>query len=107
MKNIKLLIINFLILGEAGGGGVLFGPDGDRIFTYSWNLGIESNNMAEALALWQGLNQALLQGIQALTVVGDSRMIIHSIKSLNLPSSIRLRQVLRRISFAHPSLSRH
>ena len=38
--------------GEVGGGGALFGPDGVLNFTYSWNLGIESNNMVEALALW-------------------------------------------------------
>ena len=49
--------------GEAGGVGALFGPDRDLNFTYSWNLGIDSNNMAEALALWQGLNEALLHGI--------------------------------------------
>jgi len=81
---------------------VLYGPEGDVNFTYSWNLGTDSNNMAEALALWQGLNQALLHGIQVLTVVGDSKLIIHFINSQKFPSSIRLCQVLRRISFLTP-----
>ena len=88
--------------GEAGGGGAFFDPGGNLNFTFSWNLGIESNNMAEALALWQGLNQVLLYGIQVLTVVGDSRLIIHLLNSQTLPSSNRLRQVLRRISLLIP-----
>lgn len=91
--------------GEAGGGGVLYGPEGDVNFTYSWNLGTESNNIAEALALWQGLNQALLHGIQDISVVGDSKLIIHFINSQTLPSSFRLCQVLRRISLLTPSFS--
>ena len=56
----------------------------------------------EALALWQGLNQALLHGIRVLTVVGDSRLIIHFINSQTFPSSNHLRQVLRRISMLIP-----
>ena len=56
----------------------------------------------EALALWQGLNQALLHGIQVLTVVGDSRLIIHFINSQTFPSSNCLRQVLQRISLLIP-----
>ena len=87
---------------EAGGGGVIFDPDGDLNLTYSWNLGIESNNMAEALALWQGLNQALLCGIQDLTVIGDSKLIIHFLNSHSFPSLTRLHQVLLRISMIIP-----
>ena len=82
---------------------MIFGPDGNLNLTYSWNLGIDSNNMAEALALWQGLNQALLHGIQDLTVMGDSKLIIHFIKTKTFPSSIWLRQVLLRISMIIPS----
>ena len=81
---------------------MIFGPDGDLNFTYSWNLGIDPNNMAKELALWQGLNQALLRGIQDLTVVGDSKLIIQFINSQTFPSSNRLRQVLRRISLLIP-----
>ena len=81
---------------------MLFDPDGNLNLTYSWNLGIESNNMAEALALWQGLNQALLCGIQDLKVIGDSKLIIHFLNSHSFPSSIRLHQVLLRISMIIP-----
>ena len=88
--------------GEAGGGGVLFGPDGNLKFIYSWNLGNESNNMAKALALWQGLNQALSQNIQDLSIVGDSRLIIYFLNSQMFPTSAKLHQVLQRISLFIP-----
>ena len=80
--------------GEAGGGGVLYDPEGNMNLTYSWNLGIDSNNMAEALALWQGLSQAIRLGIQDLMVVGDSRLIIHHLICRSFPSSTHLRQVI-------------
>jgi ribonuclease HI len=45
--------------GKAGGGGVIRDPTGNIVIRYAWGLGIEPNNKAEALALWQGLTQAL------------------------------------------------
>jgi len=89
--------------GNAGGGGVLYGPDGEMKLSYSWNLGTESNNVAEALALWQGLNQAIIQRMQDLTVVGDSKLVINFLNTNSLPSSYRLCQVLRRIFLLIPS----
>ena len=41
--------------GKAGGGGVLFDPDGNLIMFFAWELGQLSNNSVEYLALWQGL----------------------------------------------------
>lgn len=76
---------------------MILNPEGKRICTYSWNIGLETNNVAEAMALWQGINQALHYGLQSLTVIGDSRLIIQSMHSKELPASIRLRQILRRI----------
>ena len=62
--------------GEAGGGGVLHDPEDNMMLKYSWGLGTETNNMVEALALWQGLIQAKNMGINDLIVFGDSRIII-------------------------------
>jgi ribonuclease HI len=50
-------------LGVEGGGGILVGPNGLSEIRFSWGLGIETNNIAEALALWQGLNQAILHNV--------------------------------------------
>jgi hypothetical protein len=35
--------------GVAGGGGFLLDPSGMLVVTYSWGLGIETNNMVESL----------------------------------------------------------
>ena len=91
--------------GAARGGGVLYDPEGNLNLTYSWNLGIDSNNMAEALALWQGLSQAIRLDIQDLTVVGDSRIILHHLICREFPSSFLLRQVIRRIFLLLPLFS--
>ena len=61
--------------------------------------------MAEALALWQGLSQAIRLGIQDLSVVGDSRLILHHLICREFPSSSRLRQVIRRIFLLMPLFS--
>jgi hypothetical protein len=42
-------------LGQAGGGGIIEDLKEDTVTQYAIGLGIESNNRAEALALWQGL----------------------------------------------------
>jgi hypothetical protein len=42
--------------GRAGGGGILLEPTGSIKLSFAWGLGFASNNHAEFLALWQGLN---------------------------------------------------
>jgi hypothetical protein len=41
----------------ASGGGVLLNPNEQLELSYAWGLGVETNNRAEALALWQVLNR--------------------------------------------------
>ena len=91
--------------GKAGGGGGLFDPGGNLILKFSWGLGMETNNVAEALALWQGLNQASHQGITDLTVVGDSRLIIQAVITRNLLPSCHLKQVMKHILALLPKFS--
>jgi ribonuclease HI len=64
-----------------GGGGILLGRSGMLEVSYSWGLGLDSNNMAEALTLWQGLRLAVARNIQNLVVFGDSRVIIQALKT--------------------------
>jgi ribonuclease HI len=65
--------------GVARGGGILVGPNGLLEIRFAWGLGIETNNIAEALALWQWLNQAILHNIRDLVIIGDSRLIIQAL----------------------------
>jgi hypothetical protein len=82
----------------ANGGGLLLDPLGMLVVTYSWGLGIETNNMAEALALWQGLRLSASKIIQKLVVFGDSRVIIQSMKTRRRPKNLNLSQFL-----SHPT----
>ena len=57
-------------------------------------LGIMSNNMAEALALWKGLKLAHERNLNSLVVFGDSKLILHSMVSKTLPSNIFLAAII-------------
>jgi ribonuclease HI len=82
--------------GEAGAGGVLFGPRGQRMITYSWNLGTTTNNSAEAYALLKGTQIAKERQINKLIIIGDSKTIIrYFVKSTN-PKNSMLKRIIDR-----------
>jgi ribonuclease HI len=64
----------------AGAGGVIFSPGGHIRTTFSWSLGITSNNQAEAYALYKGLNIAKSQGIEELIIIGDFGVILNQFR---------------------------
>jgi len=85
-------------LGEAGGGGIISNPIGNIILRYAWGLGIDSNNKAKALALWQGLTQALILNLQDLIVVGDSKIIIQALNQNTRVANGQLQHVIDKIN---------
>ena len=60
-------------------------------------LGTETNNIVEALALWQGLVIAKNKRITRLAVLGDLRIVIQAIVEGNLPNHLHLRKLLNEI----------
>ena len=74
--------------GQDGGGGIIEDPRKDKATHYAIGLGIESNNRAEALALWQGLKLAINLRIQDLAIIGDYRIIIQAIIKRSTTQSI-------------------
>jgi len=88
--------------GFAGGGGVLLSPDGSEVIRFAWGLGKESNNRVEALALWQGLSQAIKGNFLSISVFGDSRIIIQALNTNKNPSQIQLSNTLRKIKLILP-----
>lgn len=88
--------------GVAGSGGVLLSPGGSPEMRFHWGLGIETNNRAEALALWQGLTQAIKRNIPSLVVFGDSRIIIQAMLRPKNPHQIQLASVIRKIRLLLP-----
>lgn len=74
--------------GQARGGGVILSPHNSFLSSFSWGLGVDSNNKAEAMALWQGLTQAQDRGITSISVFGDSRIIIKAMSLKKYPSHL-------------------
>ena len=66
-------------------------------FKFPWGLGIDTNNMDEALALWQGLRKAEELGITKKIVIGDSRVVIRALAKNIFPTQLGLRHLLRKI----------
>jgi len=83
--------------GEAGGGGVLIDANGSTKISYAWGLGYASNNQAEFLALWQGINQALKLGITKINIAGDSKQVIDAINLNKSPKDMCLAQIYKKI----------
>ena len=83
--------------GGGGGGGIILDPTGTHVLSYAWGLGLTSNNQAEYLALWQGLNQARKLNIQKLTIFGDSRLIVKALHTKKIPMDISLAHTHRKV----------
>jgi ribonuclease HI len=72
-------------------------PRGKRILCYSWNLGVTTNNMAEAYAMYQGVLLAQEQKLSNIIVIGDSKNIIrHFVKGTG-PKNSKLKRIIERI----------
>jgi ribonuclease HI len=79
------------------GGGGFDDPLGKIDLTYTWGLRMDTNNHAEILALWQGLNLATERNVQNLVIFGDSRIIIQAIISKKKPKNLQLAQVYSKV----------
>ena len=79
------------------GGGVFFTPDGFLETRFAWGLGDDTNNMVEAMTIWQGLRIAKTHGISKLTVIGDSRIVIQALAENLIPSQMLLRRIIHKI----------
>ena len=82
---------------QGGARGFIITPEGLLETSFAWGLGLETNNMAEALALWQGLRIANNQDITELTVLEDSRIIIQAINKNLIPNQMHLKWLIHKI----------
>eukprot|EP00253_Pinus_taeda_P010228 PITA_10228 len=92
--------------GIAGSGGVLLNPGGFTEMRFHSGLGIETNNRAEALALWQGLNLAINRNILSLFVFGDSRLIIQDLLFPKTPHQVHLAPIIKKIRLLLPKFNK-
>ena len=81
----------------AGGGGDIINCEGEIEMEYFWNIGNDSNNMAEAYGIWQGIKQLEKKGVEEAIVFGDSQIIIHAMNEVNQSRNLRLDRLIKRI----------
>ena len=84
--------------GPAGSGGVLIDNTGRIILNFSWGLGNKTNNAAEIIAIWQGLNQARTLSIKKLTIISDSRITIQALILKKAPNNMELTHFYRKVT---------
>ena len=76
-------------------------PRGQTIKTFAWGLGNKTNNEAEWLALFQGLEMTGTSSISSLLVFGDYRQVILKMKNRYTARSIKCRRICSKISQLH------
>ncbi|KAH9296609.1 hypothetical protein KI387_040197 [Taxus chinensis] len=87
---------------KAGGGGVLRDSQGKFILAYFFDLGLQSNNVVEAAAMFWGVKLAKDKGFTLLEVEGDSLYIISCLKGISQPS-ISIEDFINKTKLLAPS----
>ena len=82
--------------GNSGSGGVIFDSSGKIVLKFAWGLGHNTNNIAEILAIWQGLCQARRLSIKHVIVIGDSSIIIQAFNLNKAPKNMVLVHYFRK-----------
>jgi len=68
--------------GEMSIGGYILSPEGEKMYSYSINIGHGTNNVAEYNSLIHLLKECKNRGIQRILIRGDSQLIINQVTSL-------------------------
>ena len=82
---------------KARSGGVIICLEGNIEVEYFWNIGFDSNNMAEVYGLWQGIKQLKDKGVEEAIVFGDSRLIIQALNGASQTQNMRLDRMIKRV----------
>ena len=72
-------------------------PGGKVEIEYYWNIGYNSNNMAEAYGLWKGLKQLKKKQVEEVLVFGDSKFIIQALNRGRKGKNEQTTRLIRRI----------
>jgi len=77
-----------------GVGGVLYSLIGNHFLNFSWNLGKNSNNRVESYVIYQGILLAQAQQMNRITIVGDSKTIIHCFFMGTTPKNTKIHRII-------------
>jgi len=82
--------------GGARGGRIIYNPMGTFEIHYSWSIGKDTNNMAEAHALWKDLVQMKSQRMTEAMVFGDLHLLIQAMITTPKSSNLKLTNMVKR-----------
>eukprot|EP00253_Pinus_taeda_P028787 PITA_28787 len=81
--------------GRSGAGGIIYLPNGSKE-SFSWGLGIKTNNQAEVLSLLKACQLAKEKDPKEIAVFGDSELLIKALrKNKRFNDPILNKQILR------------
>ena len=87
--------------GPASYGGVIYNENGQEVGTYKKYIGKQTNNVAEYLACFAGIQACIQENIKNVTIYGDSKLVIEQVsgrwkvKSPNIkPIYLEIKKVL-------------
>ena len=65
--------------GPASYGGVIYDENKNEIATYKKYIGKHTNNVAEYLGCFHGVQACIQEGIKNVTIYGDSKLVIEQV----------------------------
>jgi len=65
--------------GPASYGGVIYDPDGNEIANYKKYIGKHTNNVAEYLGCFHGIQACIQEGIKNVIIYGDSKLVVEQV----------------------------
>jgi ribonuclease HI len=82
--------------GRSGAGGIIYLPNGSKE-SYSWGLGIKSNNQAEVLSLLKACQLARKRNPEEIVVFGDSELLIRALRKNKRFNDSALNKLMTRV----------
>ena len=83
--------------GPASYGGVIYDENNNEIATYKKYIGKHTNNVAEYLGCFHGVQACIQEGIKNVTIYGDSKLVIEQISGRWKVKSDNIRPIYNEI----------
>jgi len=83
--------------GPASYGGVIYDENKNEIATYKKYIGKHTNNVAEYLGCFHGVQACIQEGIKNVTIYGDSKLVIEQVSGRWKVKSDNIRPIYNEI----------
>jgi ribonuclease HI len=65
--------------GPASYGGVIYNENDEEVFTYKKYIGKQTNNVAEYMGCFHGVQACVQEGIKNVIIYGDSKLVVEQV----------------------------